>query len=296
MISHILTTSNLKIPDTKAALLERLLADLCAVPGIGAIVLGGSYARGTQTETSDLDIGLYYSEAAPFAIEEIRRVARSYAVDGEPTVTGFYEWGAWVNGGAWIKTASGKVDFLYRNLEHVQRTLDEAQQGIHRHDYGQQPAYGFHSVIYLAETHCCVPLFDPQGWISNLKRQVEGYPAKLREKIIGDSLWSAEFTLLHARSFSEKGDVYNTVGCLTRAASNLTQALFALNGVYFMSDKKVLESITAFALKPENYAQRLTSILAHPGSNAAELSESTQSMHELWQAVVALCEGYKAQW
>lgn len=40
-----------------------------------------------------------------------------------------------------------------------------------------------------------------------------------------------------ARGFAAQGDIYNTVGCLTRTATNLTQALFALNRCYYMSDK-----------------------------------------------------------
>lgn len=280
----------------KAQFIEALINNLRAISGIKAIVLGGSYARGTQTATSDLDIALYYSENAPFAIDEIRQVARTISTAGEPVVTGFYEWGAWVNGGAWIQTAVGKVDFLYRNLEHVQRTIDEANQGIQRHDYGQQPAYGFYSVIYLAETQCCIPLYDPQGRIAGLKQQVVTYPPKLKERIIADSLWSAEFTLMHARSFAERADVYNTVGCFTRAANNLTQVLFALNEVYFMSDKRVMESISAFATKPENYVERLSALLAQPGATSEALANSCTQMTALWQEVKDLCANYKPRW
>jgi hypothetical protein len=49
-------------------------------------------------------------------------------------VTGFYEWVAWVNGGAWIETESSKVDILYRNLDQVRKTIRQAQQGIYQHD------------------------------------------------------------------------------------------------------------------------------------------------------------------
>ncbi|MFN8445530.1 MAG: nucleotidyltransferase domain-containing protein [Caldilineaceae bacterium] len=285
-----------QLPQEKSKFIEALISDLYTIPGVGAIVLGGSYACGTQTATSDLDIALYYSESAPFAIDEIRRVAGVISAVGVPVVTGFYEWGAWVNGGAWIQTAVGKVDFLYRNLEHVQRTIDEALQGIQRHDYAQQPAYGFYSVIYLAETQCCIPLYDPQGWIASLKQQVISYPPKLKERIIADSLWSAEFTLMHARSFAEKGDVYNTVGCFTRAANNLTQVLFALNEVYFMSDKRVMELISGFALKPENYVERLNTLLAQPGATSEALTHSYTQMAALWQEVKELCADYKPRW
>jgi hypothetical protein len=108
------------------------------VAGIEAIVLGGSYASGTHHETSDLDVGLYYFEAKPFSIAAIWQIADNISVRGPATVTDFYEWGAWVNGGAWIHTQQGKVDFLYRNLDQVQQTIAEAQQGISRHDYNQQ--------------------------------------------------------------------------------------------------------------------------------------------------------------
>ena len=82
------------LPKEKSQLIEELIDELRNIPSIGAIVLGGSYARCTQTENSDLDVALYYSETSPFSIEEIWRVAASISMAGEPTVTGFYEWGA----------------------------------------------------------------------------------------------------------------------------------------------------------------------------------------------------------
>ena len=217
------------VPEQKRLLLEGLVSRLSAVEGLEAIVLGGSYASGTFHDASDLDVGLYYFEATPFSIEEIRRIAEDVSIEERVTVTDFYGWGAWVNGGAWVHTRHGKVDFLYRNLDQVRRTIDEARQGICHHDYDQQPAHGFYSVMYLAETQICIPLFDPKQLLRELKRQVEVYPPRLKEKTMQGTLWLAEFTLLHARSFAAQGDVYNTAGCLTRAAANLTQALFALN-------------------------------------------------------------------
>jgi hypothetical protein len=276
------------LPEPKRLLLERLVDQLRQTSGIAAVVLGGSYASGLQHAASDMDIGLYYSEARPFAIADIRRIAEAAAADGTATVTGFYGWGAWVNGGAWIHTPQGKVDFLYRNLEQVQRTIDEAQQGLSQHDYDQQPAYGFYSVIYLAETQICIPLYDPELRIASLKQRVQVYPPRLKQKVIADSLWSAEFTLLHARGFAAKGDIYNTVGCLTRAASNLTQALFALNERYFMRDKQVLEAMAQFPNLPSGYIAQINKILAQPGSSAPELTRTVTALEQAWHSVVAL--------
>jgi len=276
------------LPEQKRALLERLVEQLSKITGVSTVVLGGSYASGTHHETSDIDIGIYYFESKPFSIDEIRSIANNVSVTGTATVTGFYEWGAWVNGGAWIHTLQGKVDFLYRNLDHVQRTIAEAQQGIYQHDYDQQPAYGFYSVIYLAETQICIPLYDPQLLIAKLKRSVEVFPPKLKQKIITDSLWAAEFTILHARNFAAQGDIYNTVGCLTRVASNITQALFALNERYFIRDKRVLDVLAKFPILPAAYVQEINRILARPGSTVQELTKTVIDIEQTWRNVLSL--------
>ena len=171
-----------EIPEPKRSLLVDLTGQLSCIPGIAALVLGGSYASGQAHADSDMDIGLYYYENSPFAIADIRAIAKNFSVRGTPTVTGFYEWGVWVNGGSWINTPRGKVDFLYRNLDQVQRTITQAQQGSYDHDYDQQPTNGFYSVIYLAETQICIPLYDPDHLIAELKRQVETLSAQTKTK------------------------------------------------------------------------------------------------------------------
>lgn len=276
------------LPQEKRLLLKQLVEQLSQINGISAIVLGGSYASGTNHAGSDMDIGLYYHPASPFAIADIRHIAEKVSANGNATVTGFYEWGAWVNGGAWIHTPQGKVDFLYRNLEQVQQTIADAQEGISHHDYDQQPTYGFYSVIYLAETQICIPLYDPGQIITTLKNRVSTYPAKLKQKIIADSLWSAEFTLLHAHDFAVQGDIYNTVGCLARAASNITQALFALNEHYFIRDKKVFDVIATFPTLPSDYISKINHILSHPGSTAEELTQTVHQLKQTWHSVISL--------
>ena len=79
---------------------------------------------------------------------------------------------------------------------------------------------------------------------------------------------TAEFTLLHARGFAAQGDIYSTVGCLTRVVSNITQALFALNERYFIRDKKVLDTVAKFPHLPSGYIRQINRILACPGSTA----------------------------
>jgi hypothetical protein len=275
------------LPENKQALVTEIVCALAGIAGVEAVVLGGSFARGVARPDSDVDLGIYYREAAPLAPTAVTEVAQRFAVQ-EPTVTALYEWGPWVNGGAWVETEAGEVDLLYRNIDQVHRVIDDAQHGRVEWHFGQQPPYGFHSVIYLAETQACVPVHDPHGVLAVLKRAVAVYPPALRTKLVAEFLWGAEFTLFLGRKFAAAGDVYNTVGCMTRALSQLTQVLFALNQVYFITDKGALETIDVLPVRPHGYGATVGAILAQPGATAAELSASVQRLETLTAEVIAL--------
>src|SRR5262249_40268740 len=141
-----------------------------------AVVLGGSHARGRAQPGSDIDLGLFYSEAAPFAIQSVRELAEAVNDTAGPVVTDFYGWGPWVNGGAWLTVGGQRVDFLYRNLEQVGRAIAEAEAGRYEVHYLQQPPFGFFSGTYLGEAAVCVPLFDPEARLAALKRRARGGP------------------------------------------------------------------------------------------------------------------------
>lgn len=71
----------------------------------------------------------------------------------------------------------------------------------------------------------------------------------------------------------------------------MTQALFALNETYFMSDKTALQEIAAFPLRPEDYAEKLSAVLGQPGLTAMELQQAARDLHALWVEVVDLTAG-----
>ena len=248
------------IPEGKRQVLEKFIELLVQVQEIKAIVLGGSYARGTAKTESDIDIAIYYSEANPLNISLIQKIVRE--MNPSSTATELYEWGAWVNGGAWIETESGKIDLLYRSLEHIDRVIQESFTGVHSCDYLQQPPYGFYSVTYLGETATCVPIYDPENLIQAMKERVKVYPEALKKGIIQQNLWSVEFTLLHAKKCANGNDLYSTTGCITRILSCLTQVLFALNEIYFISDREALNAIEHFQISPNGYKKNIEMILS----------------------------------
>jgi predicted nucleotidyltransferase len=103
-----------------AKLLERITRALATVGGVSAIVLGGSRARGTATEDSDYDVGLYYEPSAPLDIAGLKStVAMLEERGGAAEVTAIGGWGPWINGGGWLAIAGTRVDLLYRDLGRV---------------------------------------------------------------------------------------------------------------------------------------------------------------------------------
>jgi predicted nucleotidyltransferase len=278
----------MKISADKQKLLDDFTSELKFIDGVKAIVLGGSYAVGLATEKSDLDIGIYYSEQSHFDIEKIKTIANKFSNNDQPTVTGFYEWGPWVNGGAWINTAKGEVDLLYKNIDQILKAIDNAKNGIWENNFEQQPPYGFSSIIFLAETHSCIPLYDPENVISKLKDSVKQYPQKLKQSVVQQSLWSAEFTIWQAEKFAGKTDMYNTVGCLTRAMYSIVSTLFALNEIYPMGDKRAIETVDKTKNKPINFTNKINAILS---CDKKSLAENVRLLKLLFNETVELANG-----
>jgi predicted nucleotidyltransferase len=273
-------------------LASSLAQRLGAIRGIAAVVLGGSHARGRARPESDIDLYLYYSEAAPFSIQDIRGLAETVNDTPSPVVTDFYGWGPWVNGGAWLTVGGQRVDFVYRNLEHVGRVIAEAEAGRYEVDYPQQPPFGFFSAAYLGEVAVCVPLFDPDARLGGLKRRVADYPEGLRRAVVQDCLWAAEFGLAAvAPKFAGRSGAYGTAACLTRAVNQLLLALFALNRKYLMDDKTALAEVAEFDRAPREFGSRVQKTLAHLGASPAEHAAAVESVADLFRETVALADG-----
>jgi len=196
--------------------------------------------------------------------------------------------GPWVNGGAWIKTAVGKVDFLYKNIDQITSTIEKAKNGVWENNFEQQPPYGFSSVIFLAETKSCFPLYDPDKIIEKLKAEVLNYPEKLKQGVIQQSLWSAEFTIWHAEHFAKKQNVYNILGCLTRAVKNIITALFAINELYPIGDKRSIECIEESTIKPALLKQKIENILC---AEKNTIDNNIALLKALWNETVNLSPG-----
>lgn len=269
-------------------LLNQLVEKLKPVAGLRAIALGGSYARGDQRPDSDLDLGLYYTEDQPLATAQVRSLAASLNDTPDPVVTDLGSWGPWVNGGAWLTIGGQRVDFLYRNLTFVHATIDDCQAGRICSDYWQQPAYGFHSFMYCAETAINQPLYDPEYLVAQLKLRVTSYPPRLKQAILDSFLWSARFTLDNIRKPAARGEIYLTAGGLARAIHCLVQVLYALNERYYLSEKQLARELVSFIHQPPDFLASVNRILGSPGTTSAELMDSLERTEALYRECLAL--------
>jgi predicted nucleotidyltransferase len=278
------------VSERVAALAERVAARLAAIPGVVAVVLGGSRASGAPEPDADLDLGLYYRAAAPPALRELRALAQELADAGTATdVTDFGAWGPWVNGGAWLVIEGVRVDWLYRELGRVAAVIDDCTAGRVSCDYYLGHPHGFHNHYYAAEVATCRPLADAEGVLAALKGRVARYPRALRDALVAKYLYDAAFMLDLARKPAARGDVFHVAGCLFRVAAALVQVLFAESERWLTNEKRALARTDDFARRPERFAARVAAILASPGASPDALAASVASMGALVEETRALC-------
>jgi predicted nucleotidyltransferase len=265
----------------KVKFIQSIVEELKKIPNITAIVIGGSYANGTNRLDSDIDLGLYYKEASPFSINEIKSLANKLNDFPDSLVSDFGGWGKWVNGGTWLTIKEQRVDFIYRNLDFVKKIINESIERKIQSDYYQEPPQGFHSYIYLAEIASNKILYDPENIITHLKNKVKTYPPKLKNEIINVFLWDCEFALSRAQKFTERNEIHLVVSSLSRINHNLIQVLYALNETYFFSVKKTYKDFPLFNKTPKDFLQKVEQVLGNIGTTNDKLRKSLQVFSNL---------------
>ncbi|WP_247803461.1 nucleotidyltransferase domain-containing protein [Bradyrhizobium sp. 191] len=222
-------------------LLTRLTSVLADVPGVHAVVLGGSRARGSAHPSSDYDIGLYCSSAAPLDTDRLLTVVAEIADDpGTATVTRYGEWGPWIIGGAWLSVEGQKVDLLYRHADDVERVMMDCRNGTVLMAYQPGHPHGFCSAIWMGEIAYCQPLHDPKGLIARLKAIALPYPEDLGRALLRRFQWEILFSIDNAELATARDERTHVAGCVYRALACIAQVLFALNRRYLINEKGAL--------------------------------------------------------
>ena len=205
-----------------ATLVERV----ARVPGIKAVTLGGSRARGMARPDSDWDIGLYYRGGID--TDAIRELGYTGHV-AEPG-----DWGRIANGGAWLEVERERVDLLYRNLDVVEHWIAEAEDGHFEIERVGGHVAGLPTYVLAGELAL--------GTVLRGSLPRPSFSAALRRSAPPQWEGDAAFSVLVAEQHSARGDVAACVGLLARAVMAAAHARLAGHGTWALNEKGLVAS------------------------------------------------------
>lgn len=204
------------------------LADaLSGLPGVEAVVLGGSRATGTHRPDSDWDLGVYY-RASRGSFDPAR--VRALGHPGQVSKLG--EWGPVVHGGAWLTVDGTPVDVLFRDLDLVEGWMADAQDG--RFEVLTQTGYIVGAPTYLpvGELAICRPI------AGDVPRPA--FPAPLAASAPARWGGRASVSLMFARGYAEARDSVCCAGMLIDAALCTAHARLAQRREWVLNEKRLL--------------------------------------------------------
>ncbi|MGZ7442980.1 nucleotidyltransferase domain-containing protein [Paenibacillus sp. TH7-28] len=267
---------------TVQQVIDQINKELSGVKGIVGVVLGGSRARETNHATSDIDIGIYYDEAAGFDVSEVSKIATKLDDEHrENIITSLGEWGPWVNGGGWLIVQGYHVDFLFRDVKRVSQVMDDCLMGKVSPNYQTGHPHAYINVMYMGEISICKVLSDPANQIAELKAKAMPYPQPLKDAMIGYFMFESSFSLMFAEKNLDKDDISYVAGHAFRSISCLNQVIFALNGEYCINEKKAVRMIEGFNTKPNDYKKKIDQIITLISSNQDSTKEGIGILQEL---------------
>jgi len=199
-----------------------LAAQLAALPGAQAVVLGGSRSQGRHDADSDWDLGVDYRGSIDLT------ALAAYAPVHPPG-----SWGRLMNGGAWLTLGDARVDVLLRDLDVVAAWQARAAVGAYEVDGLLGYLAGIPTYSLVAELATCRLLsgqLPPAG----------PFPPALMAA--APARWRAhrEFSLGYARAHARRGDSAAAIGQAARAALEEAHARICARGIWHLNEKRLL--------------------------------------------------------
>jgi predicted nucleotidyltransferase len=204
---------------------EELAERLAEIPGVVAVALGGSRAQGKERPDSDWDFGLYYRGSID--PDDVR--ALGYA--GEVFAPG--EWAYPMNGGAWLTVDGQRVDLIYRDLDDVERWVEETDLG--RWELYRVPGYlcGMASYVLAGELAL--------GRVLVGALPSAGFPSALRSSAPARWRWESGYAIEQAEIHARRNAVAGCFGALSVAILAESHARLCERGEWVLNEKRLAE-------------------------------------------------------
>ena len=201
-----------------------LVERVARVPGVKAVTLGGSRARGMAQPDSDWDFGLYYRGSID------TDAIRDLGYPGQVVEPG--EWGRIVNGGAWLEVDGERVDLLYRDLDVVEHWISESNAGRFEIDFVAGHVAGLPTYTLAGEL--------AMGTVLRGNVPRPSFTPELRRT--APPRWDGEaaFSLLVAEQHAQRGEATGVAGLLARAVLASAHARLASRGSWALNEKGII--------------------------------------------------------
>jgi len=236
---------------------RQLAERIRAFPGVQAIIVGGSVARGYADAYSDLELPIVW-EALPTDETRLAVVAALhgeflYGYDGPSLEDQLLINGFQVD--LWHNTVTGEEAVLKAVLE----------------DYSTD----FGDSNFMDTVRACIPLHGDeiiQGW----KRQAAHYPEALAMKNIREHMVAFDAGQLAVLAYRDNPTVF--YAAISRLQESMFLVLLALNRLYFPTFKWMYQVLATMPIKPVAVEQRFRQAFQAPYADAA--LDTTRLLHE----------------
>lgn len=213
----------------------RLAGELAELPGVVAVVLGGSRATATHRPDSDWDLGVYYRGSIDDA------AVRSLGYEGYVSEAG--EWGLLMNGGAWLTVGGTPVDVLYRDLDAVEEWVADAERG----DFEVLVQNGY---VVGAPTYVAAGELATCRALSGAVPRPAGYPDALASSASRRWTGRAGVSLMFARAHASADDAVCCAGMLADAVLCVGHARLAERREWVVNEKRLVQRAGLAEVQP----------------------------------------------
>ncbi len=242
---------------------KAIIEEFKQFPQVRAIAIAGSNKAKTADKRSDIDIDIFVDEQIPVKdrLKLVKKYSTNYEVGCEYFGPGdeFY-----------VDEMKQQLDILYADKKWMTNNLKNVWQN-HNASNG-------YTTCFLFTLKNCESLYDKDGWLSDIKKQLNTpYPKKLKQNIIKRNMM-----LLKDKPFASyyeqiknaiARDDFNSINHrLAAFMESYFDIIFANNEMLHPGEKKLVKYAKERCSRlPEDFEQNIKKVLTQPNKSTLEI-------------------------